>query len=145
MKINEILDQEAYINIDEAHHTTELEYNRKWVEYTKEEREAHPEKGYGYWELEHRKNMGVNSDEPKIVHHKDGNKHNNSPDNLMLITRAEHCKIDPNARKHYGCKIKGCKNPHYAKGYCLKHYMEKFRDGKFGHYNPKNNKSRKDR
>jgi len=29
----------------------------------------------------------------EIVHHIDGNKRNNNPDNLMIMTQSEHCKL----------------------------------------------------
>ena len=29
----------------------------------------------------------------EIVHHVDGNKRNNDPDNLMVMTQAEHCRL----------------------------------------------------
>lgn len=35
----------------------------------------------------------------EIVHHKDGNKHNNSPDNLQVMTQAEHARLHMEQRK----------------------------------------------
>ena len=32
-------------------------------------------------------------------------------------------------RKHVGCKVEGCKNPHEAHGYCPSHYMKFHRHG----------------
>lgn len=29
----------------------------------------------------------------EIVHHKDGNKKNNDPKNLQVMTQSEHCKV----------------------------------------------------
>jgi len=47
--------------------------------------------------LEHRKNMedylGRKLNKTEIVHHIDGNKLNNSIDNLVLVTRSEHINI----------------------------------------------------
>ena len=54
-----------------------------------------------------------------------GNKKDNSKSNLSKITQSKHCKIDPNSRKHFKCKI--CGKPHYAKGLCLNCYMKKYR------------------
>lgn len=50
-----------------------------------------------YGKHEHRvvveKEIGRALTSDEIVHHIDGDKHNNSPDNLMIVTRSEHAKI----------------------------------------------------
>lgn len=149
MTINKLLEEEAYKEedtIEEAKHTEGNEYPRYWHEYTKEEKEKNPSlKGHGIWIYKHREAMGVDANEKMVVHHIDGDKNNFDPENLALVSRSEHCKIDPNARKHFGCKVKGCTNPHYQHGYCLKHFMQKYRSGEFGHYDPKKNESKKNR
>lgn len=48
-----------------------------------------------------------NKDE--IVHHKDGNKLNNTPENLGIITRAEHARMHMHIR---------CKNGQFQSGRC---------------------------
>ncbi len=35
----------------------------------------------------------------EIVHHIDGNKRNNDPDNLMVMTQSEHCRLHFTKRK----------------------------------------------
>lgn len=53
-------------------------------------------KGYQY---QHRivaeKKLGRKLRSDEMVHHKDGNKQNNSPGNLTIITRGKHNKVDP--------------------------------------------------
>jgi HNH endonuclease len=37
----------------------------------------------------------------EIVHHKDGNRRNNSPDNLQVMTKKEHAQLDANSKKFW--------------------------------------------
>ena len=50
-----------------------------------------------FGELEHRKIMrlklGRPLEESEVVHHKDGNPHNNKPSNLQVMTRSEHTRL----------------------------------------------------
>lgn len=133
-------------SLEEAKVVTPLNYLRYWREFPKNERHYSKKthnRLYGMWVYYHREAAGAKYGDGKIVHHKDENKHNNSKSNLQKITQSEHCKVDPNARKCYKCKI--CGKPHYARGLCLNCYMKALRSGKFGDYNPENNKSKNDR
>lgn len=62
----------------------------------------------------------------EIVHHKDGNKRNNNPENLEVMTQSEHCK--KHFRKHIECSVDGCERPHVANGLCRYHYEKKRRE-----------------
>lgn len=120
--------------INEAKKITPLAYERYWKEFPKNEKHYSKKTGnrlYGIWVYKHREKAGAKYGDGKIVHHKDEDKHNNSKSNLEKMSQSEHCKIDPNAKKYEGCKIKDCKNEHYSQGYCQKHYMQRFRAGKF--------------
>jgi len=59
-----------------------------------------------------------------LVHHKDENNHtkeipNHGITNLETLCRSCHTAI--HHRKHFGCKVVGCKRKHHAKGYCGSH------------------------
>lgn len=114
--------------IDEAKVVTPLDYKRHWHEFSKDEVHYSKKTGkrlYGCWIYDHRAAAGASYGDGKIVHHKDHDKKNNSKSNLSKISQSEHCKIDPNSRKHFKCKV--CGKPHYAKGFCLNCYMKKYR------------------
>lgn len=57
------------------------------------------------------------------IHHKDGNKKNNSIDNLEILGASEHMKSH---RRSFGCSVKDCKNRHQARGYCKVHWSSKY-------------------
>lgn len=124
------------------------EYKRHWEEFPKNERHYSKKTGnrlYGRWVYDHRENAGATYNDGMVVHHKDHDKHNNNPNNLMKISQSTHCKIDPNARKFTDCKVPGCKNPHFSHHLCQKHFMQKYRSGKFGSYDKTKNYSKEDR
>lgn len=90
--------------------------------------------------------MGLDyHDKDRLVHHKSHDKKDYNKNNLQIVSRSEHAIIDPNARKCFKCKIEGCGNEHYSHGLCFRHYMQKYRKGEFGNYNPKKNRSKKER
>lgn len=69
-----------------------------------------------------------------VVHHKDGDKHNNNKNNLKIMSRSEHTGIENTKLKtqYTTCTIKGCKRPHHAKGLCKSHYLTKLIYSKYG-------------
>lgn len=124
------------------------DYERYWKEWPLDEKHYSKKTGnrlYGRWVYKHREQAGAEYGDGKVVHHIDHNKHNNSKKNLKKITQSDHCKIDPNSRKYFTCSVPGCKGIHYSRHLCLKHYMQKFRKGKFGNYDPEKNYSKEDR
>jgi hypothetical protein len=111
MKIKEILN---YLQEDSSNWHKANDYIRFW---SKEKNK---------WIYKHREKLGVIDNPNLVVHHKDGNIHNNCAKNLEAISRAEHAKIGKPALKWKHCIIKNCKEKHFSKGYCRKHYWEKF-------------------
>lgn len=65
----------------------------------------------------------------EIVHHIDGNKKNNNPDNLVLTTRQKH-SAQHSTKYNPICKVIGCGEKHFGKGYCARHLWQVRRHGK---------------
>ncbi len=59
----------------------------------------------------------------EIVHHVDGNKKNNGPDNLVLTTRAKHSAIH-STKYDPICSVDGCSGKHFQHSYCQKHFWQ---------------------
>ena len=86
----------------------------------------HWDKDKRLWIYKHREELGLtDKDKDLVVHHKDDDHTNFNPDNLVAVTRAEHARLGKPALKHEKCKI--CGEPHFAKGYCQKHYKRIWR------------------
>lgn len=64
-----------------------------------------PKTGKEIWKYKHRIEAGAKPGQ--VVHHKNGNPHDNSRDNLQVTTKAGHNKIDP--KHHLGGRKKGGK------------------------------------
>lgn len=142
MNLNELLDKNEEDILDEAKHVRADDYPRYWHHFTPEEKEQYVKEGHvpkcGVWVYKHREAMGLDyHNKDKIVHHRNGDKSDFSKSNLMILSRAEHCREEPN-RKIYTdedkCRIKGCGNLCYAHHLCYKHYMKFYREGKFGNF-----------
>lgn len=54
-----------------------------------------PKTGKEIWTYKHRRIAGVKVGDGSIIHHRDGNPHNNSKSNLQKTTMSGHNKIDP--------------------------------------------------
>jgi len=63
----------------------------------------------------------------EVVHHKDGNKLNNSVENLAIMDNREHPHT--HAPKKRYCTL--CEKKHLARGFCKKHYRQ-FMKNTFG-------------
>ena len=59
----------------------------------------------------------------KVVHHKNGDKLDNSLANLEVLTRSNH--MAHHRRQFYICTL--CSRPHHAVGLCKTHYTAKVR------------------
>ena len=142
------LEEEEFKTLVEAKLVVPTDYKRHWKEWPLDEKHYSKKTGnrlYGRWVYDHREAAGAKYGDGKVVHHKDHNKHNNSASNLTKISQSDHCKIDPNSRKHFKCSVSGCNGEHYSHGLCQKHYMRKFREGKFGNYDKSKNYSKEER
>ena len=140
------LTEEEFEELVEAKKVSPLDYDRYWKEWPLDEKHYSKKTGnrlYGRWIYRHREAAGAKYGDGKVVHHKNHNKHDNSKRNLSKISREEHCKVDPNARKCFKCKV--CGGEHFARGYCQKCYMRRFRKGNFGDYKKSENYSKSDR
>lgn len=58
----------------------------------------------------------------EVVHHKDGNRHNNLPENLVLTVQSDHVRL--HFTKNRKCTVFGCGRKHAAKGFCLNHWSK---------------------
>lgn len=64
----------------------------------------------------------------EVVHHINGDKLDNRPDNLIVITLSKHTAH--HATKNRICSIKDCKLKHHSKNLCHRHYRQMLRVGK---------------
>lgn len=63
----------------------------------------------------------------EIVHHIDGDRHNNNPENLVVITQSDHAR--GHSTKNRTCDVDGCERKHYARGMCGMHYQRSLKGG----------------
>jgi hypothetical protein len=81
--------------------------------------------------LEHRrvveKRIGRKLTVDEVVHHINGDKLDNRPENLEVVTRAAH--TSHHRPKRRPCAKCGKDDPHQARGLCGRHYMQAKREG----------------
>lgn len=68
------------------------------------------------------KKLGRKLRKNEVVHHKDGNRKNNHPDNLEVMKRENHSRL--HSTKNRKCELPNCKNKHKVHGYCNKHHHD---------------------
>ena len=71
------------------------------------------------------KMLGRNLLPGEIVHHKNRDRKDNRPENLEVMFRSEHARID--STKNRKCELPGCHEKHVAFGLCGKHYRRKMK------------------
>ena len=71
------------------------------------------------------KKIGRTLKKNEIVHHLNGNKHNNKPSNLIIMTNAAHSRL--HSTKNRKCVIFNCGMKHLALNLCSKHYYREKR------------------
>lgn len=93
--VNKSLTPEQRLKISESLKNTERSRNIKSTTYKKR-------LGKHIHRIVAEIKIGRELTKREIVHHIDGNKHNNSPDNLQIMNRAEHARVHFKGKKRGG-------------------------------------------